>query len=77
MMYAKLEVRKGRERDADIVELYWNQGLLMADIATQMKVSAGHVAKTVRKYWDAKTPTEKDRLSNRRIKLRTQIIAKE
>ena len=73
-MYAKLNVRKGREIKADIVEWYWRQGMLQEEIAKKVDKSAGYVSQVLLQYWNAKNPVEKTQLLATRTKARERKV---
>lgn len=74
MMYARKTVRKKRELDADIVNMYWMQGMLQSEIAEKIELGKGYIAKVLMDYYDSKTVLEKHSLIDRRTKTRFQLM---
>lgn len=74
MMYAKRNIRKKREQNADILDMYWKEAMSTDFIGKHYGITAASVAKLVQAYWNSKTPEEQKELHTRRVAKRKSLV---
>lgn len=73
MIYARSNKRPKLDQKADILDMYWNKGMLQSDIAKAVKLSLGTVTKIVTENYRLKSEAEKVRAVDHRSNVRSKL----